>query len=171
MLSQNTLTRMSWKICAQLGTLLEAMTIGKISIRHVELTLLLRLSGHLKTDNSIPDFKNAPVYHPKMYYAQKGDTLYQIDISMSNSTSSRQVFSEMWNIALELKALSISLKGAASLKLGGHESSQARTEDFSKIHDYLYWCYTEVRVWLGGKHQKCSKNSPNVTIVCKCIHT
>ncbi len=38
-------------------------------------------------------------------YTQKSDSLYQIDISLSNCTSSWQLFSEMWNIALELKAL------------------------------------------------------------------
>ena len=49
-------------------------------------------------------------------------------------------------------------KGAARLKLGGHEYPHVTlTEDFLVLHDYLYWCYTEVRVhhiadWLG-KHQ------------------
>ncbi len=53
-----------------------------------------------------------------------------------------------------------SYKGAARLKLGGHESFThvTLTEDFPMLHDYLYWGYTEVRAcrihycigdWLG----------------------
>ncbi len=38
-------------------------------------------------------------------------------------------------------------KGAARPKLGGHESAHTDsvTEVFPMIHDYLLWCYTEVR--------------------------
>ncbi len=45
----------------------------------------------------------------------KSDTLNLVDISMSNCTSSWQLFLEMWYIELELKALSISLAGILRL--------------------------------------------------------
>ncbi len=48
-------------------------------------------------------------------YTVKSDTLNLVDISMSNGTSSWQLFLEMWYIALELKALSISLTGIIRL--------------------------------------------------------
>ena len=51
-------------------------------------------------------------------FTQKNDTLYQIDISMSNCTSSWKLFSEMWNIALEQSILLCCLKVIFCLYVG-----------------------------------------------------
>ena len=99
--------------------------------------------------------------HPisSLTYTQKSDALYQIDISMSNCTSNWQLFSEMRNIALELKAFLCFLKvifclyvGTNSIictKLGSkfifyrvsvHSPGRSKNRILSKVCSHVFTC-------------------------------